>query len=88
MSGKISGESFITTKERLFHDVEAGMRDEGYVPHLDLKELFTRAIDAEGNFDYELTIYGIYVGEEQSLSVAGITDGKVVMKRNSTAQTP
>ena len=63
------------------------MRDEGYVPHLDLKELFIRTMDADGNFDFELTVYGIYVGEEQSLSIAGVTDGKTILREKSIAQT-
>jgi len=87
VTGKVSGDKFIKTRERLLHDIESGMRDEGYVPHLDLKELFTRSMDAEGNFDFELTIYGIYVGEEQSTYVAGVTDGKEVMSVKSTVQT-
>ena len=87
VTGTISGDKFIQTRERLLHEVEAGMRDEGYVPHLDLKELFTRQMDADGNFEFTLTVYGIYVGEEQSLSIAGVTDGKMISREKSTVPT-
>lgn len=83
LAGKISGDTFIESKRRLSLHIEQQMRAEGYVPHLDLKELFTRSMDADGNFDFELTVYGIHVGEEQSLLIAGITDGKEIMSAKS-----
>lgn len=87
LAGKMSGGSFIQTKERLLHHIEQQMRSEGYVPHLDLNQLTTRSMDTEGNFDFTFVVYGIYVGEEKSLLVAGITDGREVMKEKSTTQT-
>lgn len=87
LTGTMSGATFVKSRERLLHEVEAGMRDDGFVPHLDLKTLFTRSMDAEGNFDFEVTMYGIFVGEDQSLYVAGVTDGKEVPRDRSITPT-
>lgn len=83
VDGVISGDSFVTTRERLLHEIEVQMRDEGYVPHLDLNPITTREYVSEGNFDFKITVYGVYIGEEKSLSVAGVTDGKEIPKGKS-----
>lgn len=78
--GEIDDNNLVESKSRLVHDLEIEMRDDGYVPALDLDPQFTLDYRPEtGTFNYALTVYGISIGE-QSWQVAGIMSGKTIMK--------
>lgn len=80
LTGTISQDKLLQTRERLIEDVEAGMRDEGYVPVLDLYQQFTREYDpGTGTFSFEVSVYGVYVGES-AWQQAGMTNGILVEK--------
>lgn len=79
MEGIISGKTFIRDRQRLIEVLEGAMRDEGYIPILDTQPHFTRSIRDDDNFDFELTVYGAYIGEE-SWEVSGMADGKRIGK--------
>ena len=77
--GTITSNQFFTAKERIIKDIEGEMRDEGYVPVLDYPLLFTRNyIQEEENFEFEITLCGAYIGEEESWLVGGIMNGTKV----------
>lgn len=81
LTGEITSDKFVSARESLIKEVEDEMREEGYVPVLDLIAQFTRSLDPlRGVFHFELSIYGVYVGEEESCRVAGITNGTRVQK--------
>lgn len=82
LSGEIGTDNFMQTRERLIQEVEEDMRDEGYVPLLDLEPQFSRDYN-EGTqtFDFQLTVYGVYVGEEQAWEIAGLSNGRPVPRR-------
>lgn len=80
LTGTITSDRFVVAREALLKDVEDSMRDEGYVPVLDLHPQFTREFDVDSEtFTFEISIYGAYVGDE-SWHIAGMTNGTLVGK--------
>lgn len=81
LEGTLSDRNLIDEKERLIRFVETDMREEGWVPSLDLHPHFTLDYDpAEGTFGFVLSVWGIHVGEEEAWRVDGMMDGKTIMK--------
>ena len=80
LTGLVTSERFISARENLIKDVEDSMRDEGFVPVLDLKPQFTRNYDPKTeSFEFEVSVYGTYVGDE-SWHVSGMTNGTLVKR--------
>lgn len=85
LKGTIGDNNIVLQRERLIHFVESQMRDEGCVPSLDLEPQFTLDFDpSTETYEFELTVYGIYIGKEQACETAGITSG--TMKKKYTPQ--
>lgn len=85
LTGTVTSDTFVSTRERLIEDLEASMRDEGYVPVLDLPPQFTRDFDAENEtFEFVLSCYGTFKGEERSWLVAGIMNGREILRSTPT----
>lgn len=81
LTGTITSDRFVSARDALIKDVEDSMRDEGYVPLLDLHPQFTREYDpVTETFSFQVSVYGAYVGEEESWQVAGMTNGIPVEK--------
>ena len=79
LTGTITSDRFVVAREALIKDVEDSMRDEGFVPVLDLHPQFTREYDPETEaFSFEISVYGAYVGEEESWHIAGMMNGTAV----------
>jgi hypothetical protein len=79
LTGTVTHDTFVQTRDALIKEVEDSMRDQGYVPVLDLAPQFTREYDAETEtFSFQLSIYGISVGEEEAWQTAGVTNGQIV----------
>lgn len=79
LSGEVKYDMLTRVRETLEQTVEANMRDEGYVPVLDLEPHFTQSLNDKGNFEVTMSIYGAFVGDE-AWQVAGIMAGKTIMK--------
>lgn len=87
LDGEIGHDNLIEAKERLVNFLETQMRDNGYVPALDLEPQFTRSYDLERDtYDFVLTIYGIQVGRESAWKNAGIMSGKMIQKYTPQAK--
>lgn len=84
ISGVVDEASLEQTKQRLVEFLESHMKDEGCVPSLDLDPGFTIDYDAEADrFNFELSVYGIYVGQEGDLwDFAGMTGGRMIRKHS------
>ena len=81
LSGEISDNNVVKTKERLVSAVEADMRDQGYVPDLDKEPQFTMSyLPEKSKFTFVLTVYGIYVGRDKAWSTGGVMAGKTILK--------
>jgi hypothetical protein len=48
------------------------MRDGGYVPVLDIGPLFSTKLLDDGHYEFELTVYGVYVGRKKAWKVEGM----------------
>jgi hypothetical protein len=60
------------------------MKIGGYVPRLDIAEDFTIGYnEAKQYFEFELTIYGVYVGKKKSEWVLGVDQTRLVATQKS-----
>lgn len=94
LEGKINDEAFTPRlKIEYIKLIVTQMKLLGYVPRFDIEPDFT--IDYhEGKqyFEFELSIYGIYVGKRKTEWIQGIDGNKVIytplnkLKESSTAQ--
>lgn len=85
LTGTITSDKFVSARESLVRELEASMRDGGFVPVLDLHPQFTREYNPETqDFNFTLSVYGTHVGEE-SWRIAGMMNGTPISR--STHQT-
>lgn len=81
LEGTMTEINIVEQRERLIHTLENQMRDEGAVPVLDLDPQFTLDYEPESEtYNFSLTVYGSYVGGNNSWQTAGVTSGTVVPK--------
>lgn len=81
LTGTVGWSNIVETRERLIREVENDMRDDGYAPLLDLEPQFSRSYNSETEtFDFHVTVYGMYVGEEEAWQIAGLANGRPVPK--------
>lgn len=86
MSGVIRDDSdFIRLREQHESQIITQMREDGYIPLLDLGPLFSTAIIDKG-YTFDLTVYGIYVGKRRACLIEGM-DGVGRMLPRSTVKT-
>lgn len=73
--------NLVTEKERLVRFTETSMREDGFVPVLDLEPQFTLDYDPTAEtFAFSLSVWGSYVGKEEAWRVDGLMGGKTIMK--------
>jgi hypothetical protein len=51
------------------------MRENGYVPVLDLGPFFSTKLEKDGHYSFLLTVYGVYVGRKKSWKIEGMDGG-------------
>lgn len=84
-SGQINDDSdFIRLRAQFESLVITQMRDDGYVPVLDLGPLFSTKYHKDGTYTFVLTVYGVYVGRKKSRCIEGM-DGSGKYLPRSTA---
>lgn len=67
----------IRTKDNFTRLLEDQMRDEGYIPHLDLNVNWsTWWVEEKKCFGFKISMYGVEVGAERSWSEIGYSEGK------------
>jgi hypothetical protein len=55
------------------------MQFSGYVPRLDIAPDFTIQFNHDkGYFEFELSLYGVYVGKKKSKWIAGVDETRVI----------
>lgn len=81
LTGEVASDRFVSARDVLIKEVEDSMRDDGFVPVLDLLPQFTRAYNAgTETFSFEVSVYGTYIGEEDSWQVSGTMGGIPIKK--------
>ena len=94
LEGKINDEAFTPRlKIEYIKLVLTQMKMLGYVPRFDIEPDFTIDYnEAKQYFEFELSIYGIYVGKRRAEWIQGVDGNKVIYtppnksKESSTAQ--
>ena len=86
--GQIRDDSdFIRLRAQYESLVVHQMRDDGYVPVLDLGPLWSTIYDKETDtYSFEMTVYGVYVGRKKAWIIEGM-DGVGRYLPRSTAKT-
>ena len=85
LSGQIYSESDLVRLRYQYQDlVLFQMRMAGYVPRLDIDTEFTLEYNYKTEyFEFELSIYGIYVGKKKSKCIVGIAGNQVLYSHPS-----
>ena len=83
MDGKVqSSTAFSKVQEMYINLLEEKMRDAGYVPRLDLGMEWTTTRQ-KSHYDFEISLYGSYVGRKTAWVIDGIDNGRPISIRQS-----
>lgn len=77
LSGEIMESALLKEQERIVEFLEGSMRDDGYIPVLDIDPQWSLEYEVDkGIYKFDLTIYG--VKEENAWDYAGTMNGKLI----------
>ena len=83
MDGKVqSSTAFSKVQEMYINLLEEKMRDQGYVPRLDIGMEWTTTRQ-KSHYDFEISLYGSYVGRKAAWVIDGIDNGRPISIRQS-----
>ena len=83
MDGKVqSSTAFSKVQEMYINLLEEKMRDQGYVPRLDIGMEWTTT-RRKSHSDFEISLYGSYVGRKTAWVIDGIDNGRPISIRQS-----
>lgn len=78
LEGVSSDDKLLRTKESATIELTCQMKDQGYVPVLDLDHGWMTQMNEDQNIEFKLAIHGVYVGVDKAWQYSGITGGKLV----------
>ena len=78
VAGDFLETKMIQTKETVHRVVSNMMRDEGYVPLLDVSPVFQTDYRGGERYYFTYTVHGVFVGKEEAWHIAGVMDGKLI----------
>lgn len=62
--------------------IESNMRDQGYVPILDLDVQFSLSYDEPNDlYEFDIVVYGVYVGKKKAYLYEGFSGQSLVPKQ-------
>lgn len=76
--GEYTEVKLIQTRDTLNRAMLDEMRDEGYIPLLDVNPVWATTYLGGERFQYKLTMQGVHVGKERAWDYQGMMDGKLV----------
>ena len=78
LDGKVmSSTAFSRVQSMYMKILEEQMREQGYVPRLELGMEWT-TVRTKEHYEFEISLYGSYVGKASAWSIEGIDQGKPV----------
>ena len=78
MDGKVmSSTAFSRVQSMYMKILEEQMREAGYVPRLELGMEWT-TVRLKEHYEFEISVYGSYVGRKSAWSIEGIDQGRPV----------
>lgn len=79
IKGITTDDRLVVTKQNCAREITNQMKDEGYVPLLDLTPAFSQLYHSENDqFEFVYTMHGVFIGLEDAWLYAGMTDGKLI----------
>lgn len=83
-SGVIADDSAIPRmREQYRKMIEDGMREDGYVPVLDLDPIFNISYNEDKNtYDFSMYIHGVFVGKKKSKEYHGYSGQRLIPRSN------
>lgn len=86
LSGTIlDSDNVVEHRERLVQFIESRMRDDGHVPLLDMEPQYTQRWNG-AEFEFDISVYSVFVGHDRAAVVAGVMGGKEIMNYNHIGQ--
>jgi hypothetical protein len=83
LEGEIYDDSYITRlKDQYISMITSVMRSHGYVPRYDIDTDFTIGYNGR-TFDFQLSVYGVYVGKDRAKWILGIDKDKPIMSHTT-----
>jgi len=82
MEGKIGDDAdFARLRAQMENMIVQEMRHKGYVPVFDLGPYWSTSYNKEAdNYDFMLSVYGVYVGGRKAWRIHGISDGREIKR--------
>ncbi len=83
MQGQINDDAAIPRLRSQYEAlIESDMREQGYVPILDLETQFSLSyVEEKDLYEFDLIVYGIYVGKKKSHMYEGFSGQTLVPKK-------
>jgi hypothetical protein len=80
MRGLIVEDAFVQIHDNQTHArvIITMMKDEGYVPLLDVNPVFLTSYIGGDKFEFSYTMQGVYVGRDKAWQSEGMLDGKLI----------
>jgi hypothetical protein len=78
LDGLIVETAFVRSASNLRLELMNQMRDEGYVPVIDISPVFKTNYLGGERYEFSLVMHGVYVGEEKAWVTAGMLDGRLI----------
>jgi hypothetical protein len=76
-----SDSAMISTRSEVERVILQHMRDNGYIPVLDIDPAFSVSYNEQHDrWFFKITIHGIYVGKRKSWKYEGVSNGKFMAK--------
>ena len=83
MDGKVQSSTAFARVQGMYTKlIEEQMREEGYVPRLDLGMEWTTTRQ-KSHYEFEISLYGSYVGRKTAWVIDGIDNGRPISIRQS-----
>jgi hypothetical protein len=83
LEGEIYDDSHIVRlKDQYVFMVVSVMRNHGYVPRYDIDPDFTVGYNGK-TFEFQLSVYGVYVGKERAKCILGIDKNKIIQSHTT-----
>src|SRR5688572_23694550 len=80
IEGTLPDANIVQTKERMVEFLVGAIKDNGCTPVLELEPHFTLDYKPETEvFEFELSMYGVWVGTEEAWQTSGMTNGTMIM---------
>ena len=80
MRGLLVEDAFVQLHDNQTHGriIINMMKDEGYVPLLDVNPVFRTSYIGGDKYEFSYTMQGVYVGRDKAWQTEGMLDGKLI----------